>query len=98
MHITVLTEDEQHDGDMLVHMVHLVGFPGVVGTSSEPDFEQSVLSDGTPVSIVISESRRGGLVANMLYKIDGAVYHLEIYGDMKKALLNEVEAILDTVG
>ncbi len=97
MHITVLTEDEQHDGDMLVHMVYLVGFPGVVGTSSEPDFEQSVLSDGTPVSIVISESRRGGLVANMLYKIDGAVYHLEVYGDKKKALLNEVETILDTV-
>ena len=97
MHIIVLTEDEQHAGDMLVHMVHLVGFPGVVGTSSEPVFEQSVLSDGTPVSIVISESRKGGLVANVLYKIDGAVYHLEVYGDKKKALLNEVEAILDTV-
>ena len=45
----------------------------------------------------ISESRRGGLVANMLYKIDSAVYHLEVYGDKKKALLNEVETILDTV-
>lgn len=85
--------DEEYD----IMDVYLRSSPGVIGTFSEPEKEEYALPDGTHVTIVIADSRKGGLTGHALYKKDGAVYHLQLFGDRKKELLTEIEAVLDTV-
>jgi len=80
-----------------VMSVYLLDTPGVIGTASEPEMSEYTLPDGTYVSIVVAESRKGGLVAHALYKKDEAVYQLTLTGDNKNDLLTEIKAVLDTV-
>lgn len=80
-----------------VMMVWLLDTPGVIGTASEPEMSEYTLPDGTYVSIVVAERRKGGLVAHALYKQEEAVYQLTLTGDSKNDLLTEIKAVLDTV-
>ncbi|MBE6615283.1 MAG: hypothetical protein E7631_08270 [Ruminococcaceae bacterium] len=80
-----------------VMMVWLLDTPGVIGTASEPEMSEYTLPDGTYVSLVVAERRKGGLVAHALYKKEEAVYQLTLTGDNKKDLLTEIKAVLDTV-
>lgn len=92
IHLQIGTE-----ADVDVMSVYLLGFPGVIGTASEPEMSEYTLPDGTYVSIVVAESRKGGLVAHALYKQKEAVYQLTLTGDSKNDLLTEIKAVLDTV-
>ena len=83
------------NGDVM--MVWLLDTPGVIGTASEPEMDEYTLPDGTYVSIVVAERRKGGLGAHALYKKEEAVYQLTLTGDNKKDLLTEIRAVLDTV-
>ncbi len=78
--------------------VYLRGSPGVIGTVGEPEMEEYVLPDGTPVSIAVADNKNGGLVAHALYKKNDAVYHLRVDADGKHELMENVQAVLDTVG
>ncbi len=80
-----------------IMQVHLLDTPGVIGTASEPEMSEYTLPDGTYVTIVVAERRKGGLVAHALYKKEAAVYQLTLTGDSKKDLLTEIKAVLDTV-
>ena len=92
IHLQIGTE-----ADVDVMSVYLLGFPGVIGTASEPEMSEYTLPDGTYVSIVVAERRKGGLVAHALYKQEEAVYQLTLTGDNKEDLLTEIKAVLDTV-
>ena len=92
IHLQIGTE-----ADVDVMSVYLLDTPGVIGTASEPEMSEYTLPDGTYVSIVVAESRKGGLVAHALYKQEEAVYQLTLTGDSKNALLTEIKAVLDTV-
>jgi len=78
--------------------VYLRGFPGVIMTASEPEMEDYALSDGTPVKIAVAKYQEGGLAAHALYRKDEAVYHVRVFADSKRELLDDVKAVLDTVG
>lgn len=92
IHIQIGTPE---DADAMT--VYLRDFPRVVGTASEPEMDRTSLPDGTPVSLVLAESRKGGLVVHALYRKNEAVYHLTLLGESKKELLADVQTMLDTV-
>lgn len=85
------------EADVDVMSVYLLDTPGVIGTASEPEMSEYTLPDGTYVSIVVAERRKGGLAAHALYKKEEAVYQLTLTGDSKNDLLTEIKAVLDTV-
>ncbi|MBR4961253.1 MAG: hypothetical protein IKY52_10180 [Clostridia bacterium] len=92
IHLQIGTE-----ADVDVMTVWLLDSPGVIGTASEPEMDEYALPDGTYVSLVVAERRKGGLVAHALYKKEGAVYQLSLVGENRKDLLAEIKAVLDTV-
>jgi len=92
IHLQIGTE-----ADVDVMTVWLLDTPGVIGTASEPEMDEYTLPDGTYVSLVVAERRKGGLVVHALYKKDEAVYQLSLTGENRKELLTEIKAVLDTV-
>lgn len=78
--------------------VYLRGTPGVIMTAGEPEMEEYTLPDGTPVKIAVAKYQEGGLIAHALYRKNDAVYHVRVFADGKRELMENVRAILDTVG
>ena len=78
--------------------VYLRSTPGVIMTASEPEMEEYALPDGTPATIAAAKYQEGGLVAHALYRKNDAVYHVRVFADGKRELMENVRAILDTVG
>lgn len=78
--------------------VYLRSTPGVIMTASEPEMEEYALPDGTPATIAAAKYQKGGLVAHALYRKNDAVYHVRVFADGKRELMENVRAILDTVG
>ncbi len=80
--------------------VYLLDNPGVIMTASEPEMEDYTLPDGTPVKIAVAKYQEGGRVAHALYRMDeeGVVYHVRVFADKKSELMENVQAVLDTVG
>ena len=78
-------------------IVYLLGTPGVIMTASEPEMEEYTLADGTSVRIAVAKSQKGSLVAHALYRRDEAVYHVRVFADSKRELMENAKAILDTV-
>lgn len=92
IYLRVQTEDDPNDMS-----VYLRGTPGVIMTASEPEMEDYALPDGTPVRIAVAKSQKGGLVAHALYRQNDAVYHVRVFADGKRELMENVKAVLDTV-
>ncbi len=91
LYVQVVREDEQSMD------VYFRTGPINVITGSDPVYYEYSLPDGTPVSIAVVESRKGGMVGHALYEYDSAVYHLSMKADNTKTVLENLHAVLDTV-